>query len=271
MWLTGRAPQSIKSYRHDAKAFRAFINKPLPEVTLADVVRWIDSLQGVTQSYRARRLISIKSLMRFAHRAGYCIFDVAWVIRIPRTKRTTHKRLMEHEHALDMINAAGEGRDRTLIRFFLASGCRVSEAVGINFADLKDSSEPESVPTDERCGLVTFFGKNMKTRTVPVKQIVVDELRALRGTGDDDESPVFKSQSGRRLSVRTAQRITKAARTDEQKVSPHWFRHRHATEALNEGAEVWNLQHQLGHSSVSTTMVYVHLRQDQGTGAYIKV
>lgn len=257
LWLLGRAEQTVRSYRRDAANFLAAVGKPLYTLTLDDVGVWVQGLTG-TDQYKARRLISIKSLLSFAKGTGYHVFNLGEVIRLPRLKRRTHTRIMDVTVARDMIDVAKSGRDQALLRLFLASGCRVSEAVGLNFEDLGD-------------GHITFYGKGGKTRTVKVKQHIIDELRALQKAGDAPESPVFKTARGRRLTVRTAQRITADCRT-ENEASPHWFRHCHATTALKNGASLHELKGQLGHNNISTTDLYLHLiGKNGGSGDYVEV
>lgn len=258
LWLVGRPAQTQKSYRHDAKKLLAFLQskgKSLPSATIADIGEWVMTLEGGDQ-YRSRRLISVKSLLRFGNETGYLVFNVGTVIRLPRLKRRTHQRIMSETVAKDMIAETNSRRDHALLRLFWGSACRVSEAVGLNFGDLGD-------------GVVTFFGKGGKTRTVPLAKVILDELLALRRPGDGPETPVFRSKHGKRLTVRSAQRITAAARTEQPKASPHWFRHAHATTAVKNGVLLHELQGQLGHASLSTTSIYVHLVGGAGSAHYI--
>jgi integrase/recombinase XerD len=255
LWLLGRVDSTAKSYRADAMAFLKAVRKPLPELTASDVAIWVESLEG-GDNYRARRLISIKSLLSFAKKTGYCVFDVGSVIRLQKTKNRLHERLIEPGTVKSMTAAATMGRDRILMRLIYSSAARVSEAVGLNFGDLGK-------------GVVTLFGKGKKTRTVTCAQEVIDEMMALRRPGDDKDSPVFKNCHGRRLSVRAVQRMVAKCRTDVPGVSPHWMRHAHATHSLDNGALLHKLQHQLGHENISTTNIYVHVRAGQGTADYV--
>lgn len=261
LWLIGRPDQTMKTYRRDARKFLEFVApKQLPDLSVRDVGDWIQALDG-SLNYRIRRLANIKSLLSFANRTGYCVFDVGSVIRLPKAKRRMQERVTKLEVVRDMATEAAPGRDRTIIRLMYAAGCRVSEAVGINFCDLNLEKE-----------VVTFFGKGQKTRTVPVSAVVIREMLGLRRPGDGKESPVFRNRvNGARLSVRSVQRMVQAARIagNVVVVTPHVFRHTHAADALENGAPIQLLQHQLGHANVSTTNVYVHIRGDQGTAGYI--
>lgn len=262
LWLHGHLPSTVKTYRADAVAFLKAMPRPLRQVTLMDVATWIDTLQGA-DSYQARRLISIKSLLTFAYDVGYCKFNVSKAVRLRRTKNRVHERIIEFETVQSMTAKAAEGRDRTLLRLLYGSACRVSEAVGLNFGDLNP------VSTEEGYGVVTFHGKGSKTRRVLVSLVVIDELLALRQDGDDKGAVFRNFNDGGRLTARSAQRIVAKSRTDVAGVTPHWMRHAHATHALDNGAPLHFVKDTLGHSNISTTDIYVHVRGKQGSAPFV--
>jgi integrase/recombinase XerD len=82
---------------------------------------------------------------------------------------------------------------------------------------------------------------------------------------------VFRNCHGRRLGVRSVQRMVAAARTDVTYVTPHVFRHAHSTHSLKNGCLLPELQKQLGHSDISTTGIYLHVSADEGSGNYISL
>lgn len=259
LWLQGRPEQTIKTYRHTALKFLKHLSKKLPEATVADVVAWVKSLEGA-DSTKTRKVICIKSLISFAEKIGYCVFNVGMALRIPQQRRRLHERILDTETVQALVAAAPEGRDRIYIRFLYGSASRVSESVGINWIDLQKNT-------------VTFHGKGGKTRTVPIPEAIMTELKSLRWSTDTDTSPVFKSIKGHRLSVRDAQRIVKRAREEvtTRQVTPHWMRHAHATHTLDNGAPIHKVQKQLGHANVSTTSLYLHVRGDDGSSQWLNV
>lgn len=257
LWLCGRPESTAKSYRCIARAFLKSLPNPLPQTTVADIVEWADSLKG-SEGYQTQKIVAVKSLLTFAELTGYCVFNVGVVLRVPKKRSVLHERIVEPEIVAALIAAAPEGRDRALVRFLYASAARISEAMGLNWCDIGP-------------GRVTLHGKGRKTRTVPVPQSVLDELLKLRSPKARDKDPVFQSVRGRRLVVRDAQRIVEKARGEVTTlgVSPHWMRHAHATHSLDNGAPLHKLQAQLGHSNISTTSVYLHVRPGEGTSGYL--
>lgn len=272
LWLLNRPEQTQRSYRRDAARFLAFVApKSIPDLTVKDVGDWVASI-GDTNSKNTlvRRLTNVKSLLSFAKETGYCVFNVGGVIRLPKMKRRTPERVSTGDAVRGMAAEADAGRDRILIRFIYATGCRVSEAVGVNFGDVRIKRGPDG----QRAGMVTLFGKGQKTRDVPFSLEVAQEVLALKQAGHGKDTPVFRNfVNGKRLSVRSVQRLVASVRLPGNPVvvTPHVLRHTHSLEALQAGAKVEELQHQLGHSDLSTTTYYTHLLPGQGTGSYIIV
>ena len=110
----------------------------------------------------------------------------------------------------------------------------MSEVCALTWADLK--------PRDEGQGQVTIFGKGSKTREVILPATVYGALASLKPKGAAKESPVFRSRSGGgALTMVQILRIVRAAAARagvEGNVSPHWFRHAHASHSLDRGAPI---------------------------------
>jgi integrase/recombinase XerD len=143
------------------------------------------------------------------------------------------------------------------------SGVRVSEICGLKWCDAL---------ARQQGGQITVFGKSGKTRTVLLKPKVWQHLLSLRGEAKAVE-PVFRSRKGGgALDISQVRRIVyAAARTAglEQKVSPLWMRHAHASHALDRSAPIHLVQATLGHASVSTTGRYLHARPSESSSFYL--
>jgi integrase/recombinase XerD len=86
LWLHGRSVHTQRAYRFDVEHFRAFVAKPLRQVTLGDVQAFADSLESLAPATRARRLSAVKSLVAFGHRLGSLTFHVGGVVSLPRAR-----------------------------------------------------------------------------------------------------------------------------------------------------------------------------------------
>ncbi len=82
-WLHGKSPNTIRAYRQDITAFRAFIGKPIRLAYLGDLQRYTDALIGSPASC-AWRLQAVKPLLSLAARMGFTRFNIGAAIRPPR-------------------------------------------------------------------------------------------------------------------------------------------------------------------------------------------
>jgi len=258
LWLAGRPESTQAVYKPVAVEFLGFIGKGLQEATVADVIRWSEALPGKDVT-RGRKVSTVKSLLSFAHRTGYTLFNVGLPLRVPRAKDTLHERILEAPQVHAVIREATAGRDQILARFLYATGARISEAVGIRFSDIKGNR-------------VTLNGKGKKTRTLLVPPQIVEQLLSLRWKKDLDTAFVFKSFRGRQLDPRNARQIVgEAASEAGVEMSPHWFRHAHASHAVDNGVPVHVLQRGLGHKNIATTSRYLHARPTDSVSNYLEI
>ena len=160
-------------------------------------------------------------------------------------------------------------RDRAALEVFYSTGIRVSELVGLNWADI-----------DFRLEIVRVTGKGSKERIVPIGEIA---LQALLDYGQEQrkrwnrtckgENAVFLNNRGKRITARSVARIVEKHLKQAGihiKMGPHGLRHSFATHLLNSGADLRSIQELLGHASLSTTQRYTHVNLDQLTAVYDK-
>ena len=145
-----------------------------------------------------------------------------------------------------------------------AGGFRVSEICSLKWRHLQ---QRDSV------GQITVFGKGDKTRTVLMPQTVWDMLMRLKKDLPAN-APVFCSRKAGHLSPsavwRVVKQATKRAGIDKD-VSVHWFRHAHASHALDRGCPIHLVQATLGHSSIATTGRYLHARPTESSSEFLLV
>ena len=156
-------------------------------------------------------------------------------------------------------------RDLLLLEFLYGSGCRVSEAVGLDVADVEPDEGRARVLGKGNKERVVFFGGQCRAL---LRQYL--PLRAARVRAWSAPAPpaarvarhaLLHNRRGGRLSDRGARRIVSAATAAagiDKRVTPHSLRHSFATHLLDAGANVRVVQELLGHASISTTQVYTH-------------
>ncbi|MFI7022533.1 tyrosine recombinase XerC [Micromonospora sp. NPDC049900] len=156
-------------------------------------------------------------------------------------------------------------RDRVLLELLYGTGVRISEACGLDVADV-----------DHARRVVRVLGKGGRERTVPyglpAQRALDDWLRHGRTVlaVPDSRDALLLGARGGRLNPTTARRIVAgyADAVDLPPTSPHALRHSAATHLLEGGADLRAVQELLGHSSLASTQVYTHVSVERLRAAY---
>jgi integrase/recombinase XerD len=264
LWLHGRPEHTQRAYRAEVDRFILYVAKPLRSVRLADIQGFNDHLNesGLKPSSVHRAMSAVKSLFAFGFRLGYLQFDVGRAIKIPSFRDELAERILSEAEVLRIISLEPNPRNRAILLTLYAGGFRVSEICSLKWRHLQER---------DSTGQITVFGKGGKTRTVLMPRSVWDALQFLQRDAPAD-APVFRSRKKGHLDESQVWRIvTKAAERAgiDKNVSCHWFRHAHASHALDRGCPIHLVQATLGHSSVATTGKYLHARPTDSSGNYL--
>jgi len=159
--------------------------------------------------------------------------------------------------AIDLSKPDGE-RNRAMLETLYGCGLRVSELVTLRLSDLF----PEE-------GFIRVTGKGNKQRFVPIGPSTLKYIgfytggiRSHLSIHKGHEDTLFLNRRGKGLTramVFTIIRQLAKAIHLEKKISPHTFRHSFATHLLENGADLRSIQMMLGHESITTTEIYLHL------------
>ena len=223
---------------------------------------WPRLRKGHRDATAQQYVLRVKSLLSYGHKLGYMPFNAGVAIKIKpdQSRGQLAKRIMPEVDVKLLIRAARSRRDRVMLETLYAGGLRISELVGLSWADV--------IERDAKVQL-SVTGKGGRTRQVLLPQVVSASLLALRGDAGAND-PVFAShKGGRRLTERTVgymlKRTAKRAGIADT-VSPHWLRHAHGSHALDRGATLAEVQSTLGHANVATTSGYLHARPNTSSG-----
>ncbi len=244
------------------------------DVTLRELRRYIAELSSRRHAptTTARKLASLRAFFRCLREHGRIAQNPAELLSAP--KRPAHlPRVLRRDEVADLLDripaaSALELRDRALFELAYASGLRAEELVSLPTADVDFDAEQ-----------VRVEGKGNRTRFVPVgEQALAAVARYLeRGrpalARGDDETAMFLSKSGRRLSTSDIRRRLHAWEGRlgvAGAASPHALRHTFATHLLDGGADLRTIQELLGHSSISTTQVYTRVESARLRRAYAR-
>ena len=265
MWLHDRPASTRRAYEGDVRSFLAHAGKGIRLVTLPDVQAYSDTLASLATASKARKLSAVKSMLTFAHRVGYVVFNVGAPVRLPKIEVTLAERIMVESDVQKMLALETEPRNALLLLLLYGAGLRISEVCGLSW---------RNVIADRETGKLTVFGKGGKTRVVLLPVRLWTALVALRGDAGPD-APVFVSQRKGHLDPSAVHRVVKAAAARVEgltsQVSAHWLRHAHASHALDRKAPIHLIQATLGHASVATTGRYLHAKPDDSSANYLAV
>ena len=264
MWLHGRSLNTRLAYENDISRFFKFIGKAIREVTLREFQNFADAIEGSIGTKR-RVIAAIKSLFSFALKLGYIRFSVAAAVRAPKAMDRLAERILPEAKIHEMIALTAEGRDRMLLRLLYATGGRVSEICATKWRHVQANGDS---------GQITLFGKGDKTHAVVLPASLWADFVAYRADADDD-APVFASRKGgghldRSQVLRIVQQAARRARI-RRKVSPHWFRHAHASHAMDRGAGIHLVCATLAHSSIAITGRYLHAKPTESSAKFLAV
>ncbi len=263
----GSAENSREAYLRDARLLLDFLAEEgvsPADVTVGHLHSFMVSMMELYLSPRSlRRIVSgIRALFKYLVVEGYVRHNPALLIEPPQIGLHLPQVLSVDE--IDAMIAAIDPdsrealRDRALIETLYGCGLRVSEVINLEISKLN---------LDQ--GYLTVVGKGSKERIVPLGEITADVLRLWldeRSRGKirpGEENYVF-------LAPRTGARITRmrvfdivkrlaAAAGIRRDVSPHTLRHSFASHLLEGGANLRAIQQMLGHESISTTQIYIHI------------
>jgi len=167
---------------------------------------------------------------------------------IPRKQYTW----LSYEEIGQLMDVIENGRDRAMVASLFSTGCRISELLSLDRADI--------VGTD-----VIVVGKGGKQRTVYFDQRAQTALAYYLWKRKDNLSPLFVSGQYRRITVSRVEQllhIYSDMAGIKKNVTPHVLRHSYASDLKRNGADLYDIKELLGHSQISTTMIYTHVNQE---------
>jgi integrase/recombinase XerD len=264
----GLSQNTINSYCFDIRRLLLFLEDKkidvppikIQEETLQQFIYEI--AKEVNPRSQARIISGLKSFFSYLIFEDYRHDNPLELIESPRLGRKLPDTLSVEEidnliDAVDLSSNEGE-RNRAILETLYGCGLRVSELVELKISDLF---------FDE--GFIKITGKGNKQRLVPIAEVTEkyisiykDQIRCHQSIQKADSDTLFLNRRGKKLTRAMIFTIIKrlAVEIDLQKtISPHTFRHSFATHLLENGADLRSIQMMLGHESITTTEIYVHL------------
>lgn len=211
---------------------------------------------------QARIISGLKSFFSYLIFEDYRQDNPMELIETPKMGRKLPDTLSIQEidtliGTIDLSKEEGE-RNRAMLETLYGCGLRVSELISLKISDLF---------FDE--GFIKITGKGNKQRFVPIGKATIKFIQLYRtqvrthlSIQKGHEDTLFLNRRGKQLTRAMVFTIIKELATKinlNKTISPHTFRHSFATHLLENGADLRSIQLMLGHESITTTEVYVHL------------
>ena len=264
----GLSKNTIENYTFDVERLLLFLNQN--EIVLSPLKIGEETLQqfiySVAKEVNARsqaRIISgLKSFFSYLIFEDYRKYNPLELIETPKTGRKLPDTLSVTEidaliDAIDLSTKEGE-RNRAMLETLYGCGLRVSELLALKISDLFFEE-----------GFIKVTGKGNKQRFVPISEVTQNYIQGYRDATrvhttiqKGYEDTLFLNRRGKQLTRAMIFTIIKdlAVKINLHKtISPHTLRHSFATHLLENGADLRAIQLMLGHESITTTEIYLHL------------
>jgi len=255
------------AYIADLNKFLDYINTvglAVEEVKLEDMHNFSSVVMdlGVHPASLSRILSGVRSFYRFLLLSDMIDHDPMELLEYPKKARKLPDILSVEEvdaieNAIDLSQPEGQ-RNKAIIEVLFSCGLRVSELCTLKLSDLYLEE-----------GFIKVEGKGAKQRLVPISGKAIKELNLYfqdRNTYDirpECANYVFVSKKRKRnlsriMVFHLIKELVELAGI-KKTVSPHTFRHSFATSLLEGGANLRAIQAMLGHESIGTTEIYMHI------------
>lgn len=259
--------KTIKAYRIDLTQFFSYVQSAEPEKETIE--QYITDLhKKYKQKTIKRKIASIKAFYSYLEEEELVEQNPFRKIKVKFKETIILPRIIPREEIEQLLNyiyasiSSLSGiqykhtlRDASVIEVFFATGARVYEISNIRAENINLNS-----------GLIRIMGKGRKERYIQISNTAV--LDILRKYYEENEPEIKKSgyffinNRGKRYTEQSIRLMLKKYTLKagiQRKITPHMFRHSFATYLIEEGVDVSCVQQILGHSSIKTTQIYIHV------------
>ena len=262
----GMAENTVTSYTFDILKFISYLadtSTMLRSVTLGDLQAFVDEMHdaGISPRSQARIISGLKSFFKYLNIAGYLEENPSLLLEMPNIgshlpEVLTVEEIDRLEEAIDYTKPEAL-RNHAIIETLYGCGLRVSELVNLEISRIFLADK-----------YLAVTGKGSKERLVPMSDFSIDLIekylqeRSKICVKRGEENILFLGRNGAHLSRQMIFIIIKRLADlagIEKPISPHTLRHSFATHLLEGGANLRAIQQMLGHESIATTEIYLHL------------
>lgn len=250
----GRRPQTIATYRYAIRDFLTIAPEFPKDLTRHHCLEWIASMrrrgmrEGGIESYQR----AVWTFLRWLH-PEYIDVDFSTLPRVHAKDADVHRPTAQPQAIADMMTVAAHQhehphRNKALVAVFASTGIRRAELALVDFEDV-DMEAGTMYVRHGKNGTQRMIGIGAEARAALWEYFV--KKRGMR------PGPLFLARNGGRLSsgamADVLEDIRRLANTD---ITSHQFRRFTAARMLRQGAPIDTVMDQLGHSSLTMSLVY---------------
>ena len=261
---------SVEAYLHDIDKFTQYLELESKthlsptDIKLNDLQHFLATIYelGISPRSQARIISGIKAFYNYLILENITDENPAELLDSPKLGKKLPDTLSLDEiteiiKSIDLSKGTGE-RNKAIIETLYGCGLRVSELINLKISNIYFNEE-----------FIRVTGKGDKERLVPISysalkqiKIYLKEVRIHQQITKGFEDFLFLNRRGKNLTrVMNFTIIKKLVEKSgiKKNISPHTFRHSFASHLINAGADLRAVQDMLGHSSITTTEIYMHL------------
>lgn len=265
------------SYERDLKKLRKYLEgqgiihiKMITATNLNSYILFLEK-EGLKPSTISRNITAIKAFFQYMARENVISQDISLELRAPKIEKKMPFILSKEETALLLeqprSNSPKDLRDRAMLELLYATGIRVTELITLKIDDLNLHME------------YIICKDSTKERMIPFGNIAKKAIDSYLRNGRDlllngEDSPyLFTNCSGHIMSRQGFWKLIKGYGKKagiRKEITPHTLRHSFAAHLVNNGADLKIVQEMMGHSDITATQIYAHIKQDKLKEAYGK-
>lgn len=271
-WLRKPNPKIISIQPQESKRLESTINTMISTIygfyKFHQRMKTVQGLEAYQQKYVN------KSYKPFLHHVSKDKLTVMKLLKLKEPKKLP--KVLTKEQVNDLVNACNRIRDKFLILLLYETGMRIGQVIGLHHQDIRSwDNEIDIIPREDNTN-----GARAKTTNHYIIHVSKELMNLytqyfLNEYPEDIDSDyvfinIWNGRLGKPLNYSAVNSLFKAlTKRTKIQVTPHMFRHTHATELIRDGWNMSYVQKRLGHCSVQTTIdTYAHLDNDDLKQAY---
>ena len=252
--VANRTDQTVRNYIRSIEGLMNFHDELPENLDMDQIIDFLHDLK--IEKERNWRTIKIYVAgIRWYYQHVLNDEETAMQIPYPKEEKSLPK-ILSREELTDLFNACSNQKHRVMFRLMYSSGLRRGELIRLT---------PEDIDTkDGKCRIRILRSKGNKDRYTVLSPKVLEELREYYMTCHPKKylfNGRYKSQPMSSAGLRHALAAAVKKAGIRKEVNMHILRHSFATHCIEHGMNIKTLQYLMGHSSVLTTMIYLHISQ----------